>query len=430
MSIQLQSQETKMTLNDCILYAVKHNNKVKNQQATNSIYHQDYLEAIGRLLPNISARTSAGFNFGRGVDEQTNAYIDVNSFSNNYNLNASLLLFDGTANYKKLQIGKISKLKGKNELENERDMLAYDIIELFYNISYNIDMVETMEEQAKESEEALHQIKRQEELGVKALPDVAEAEAKYAEDQYNLTKQRNIYTISIILLKEKMNYPIDSELIILNDEEPKMIAKINKSALDIFDQAVNINPKMKIASNELDIYTKKYKATKGNLLPTLSVDAGMSTNFFRNMDGSAYPSFNEQWRDKQGKFVSFTLSIPIFSGFSRSANVKRAKAQVIIAQNNRDDAKLNLYRDIEQAIADNNGQVDEYFQATKQREASEIAYKVNLRKYEEGLIDPLLLHTSSTRVLKAKSEEYKSKYMYYLKFKLVSYYMGEPFFYN
>lgn len=102
------------------------------------------------------------------------------------------------------------------------------------------------------------------------------------------------------------------------------------------------------------------------------------------MDGSTYIPFNKQLDNKLGEYVSFNLSIPIFSGFSRSANVKRAKSRVYIAQNDREDAYRKLYNDIQQTITDLNGQVAEYHQAVKQREASALAHKVNLRKYEEG----------------------------------------------
>lgn len=425
----LQAQNNKIwTLNECVLYAVSHSPKVKNQNSTNSIYHQDYLEAIGKLLPSINANTSAGFNFGRGVDQETNNYINVNSFSNNYNINASLTLFDGLANYKKVRIGRINKLKGKQELENTKDMLAYETMEAFYNVLYNQDMVRSTELQLEESSKSREQIKRMEELGLKGIPDLAEAEAKVAEDNYNFTKQKNLLTISIIQLKEKMNYPIEDSLEIEKDDNSMIITKVTETTSDIYTKSIGYNPKIRIADSELKAKQQFYQASKGNLMPSLSVGAGVSTNFFRNMDGSDYASFKNQLENKRGEYISFTLSIPLFNGFSRSASVKRAKAQMYIAQNDRDDALRKLYSDIEQTVADANGQVDEYQQAIKQRQSAEVAHQLNIRKYEEGLLDPILLQTSSNRLLKAKAEEYKSKYFYYIKYKMVNYYKGEPLF--
>lgn len=426
---QLKAQEEKIwSLNDCVLYAVKHNTKVNNQQQNNSIYHQDYLEAIGKLLPQVSANTSVGFNFGRGVDSETNTYVDINSFNNNYSLSANLTLFDGLANYTRVRIGRVNKFRGKKELEDAKDMIAYETMEVFYNVLYNKSLVSTTEEQLEESTRNLKQISRMEELGLKGVADVAEAEARKAEDTYNFTKQKNLYAISIIQLKSKMNFPIDEELNIGDDSNENSIAKVLETAFQIYQGAKNYNPKAQVAESNLKYKELSYKASKGNLMPSLSMGAGVSTNFFRYMDGSNYASFKNQLKNKRGEYISFTLSVPIFSGFSRSASVKRAKAQMYIAENEQDDILRKLYSDIEQAVADANGQVDEYQQAVKQRESASIAHQVNVRKYEEGLIDPILLHTSSNRLLKAKAEEYKAKYMYQLKSKLVNYYKGEAFF--
>lgn len=425
---QLYAQNKTWTLHDCILYAVEHSPRIKNENSRNNIYHQDYLEAIGKLLPHISANTSAGFNFGRGVDEETNTYINVNSFSNNYNLSVSMTLFDGLANYRRVKIGKMNKVKGKKELEDAKDMLAYETMETFYNVLYNQDVVKIAEEQLSQSSQNLKQIKKMEEVGLKGLPDVAEADAKFAEDTYNLTKQNNLLTISIIQLKEKMNFPIEEELEVAEDDYSSLIVKVTDTPLDIYHKSVEINPKAQIAKSDLYIENQNYKASKGSLLPTLSVGGGVSTNFFRNIDGSDYASFSSQFKNKRGEYLAFTLSVPLFDGFSRTASVKRAKAQLYIAQNERDDVFRKLYSDIEQAVADANGQVDEYYQAVKQREAAEVAYEVNQRKYEEGLLDPILLYTSANRLQKTKTEEYRSKYLYNLKYKLVNYYKGEPLF--
>lgn len=420
------AQEKQWALNDCILYAVANSPRTNKQKQQNSIYHQDYLEAIGALFPSISANTSAGFNFGRGLDGGTNTYVDINSFNNSYNLSASLTIFDGLANYAKLKIGQVSKIQGKQQLEEARDMVAYDTMEAYLNVLYNRDMVKITEEQTDESLRSVEQLKRMEELGLKGISDVAEAESKLAEDRYNLTRQKNLLTIGIIVLKEKMNFPIDEELNIVNEDYSKMINKVTATPLSIYEGSRLFNPTAQAAESTFKIQKLNYKASKGNLMPRISAGAGMSSNFFRYMDGSDYASFREQIKNKKGEYISFSLSIPIFSGFSRSASVKRAKAQMYMAQTDRDDTLRKLYSDIEQAVADTNGQVDEYEQAVKRKDAAQIAHNVNQRKYEEGMIDPIILQTSSNRLIKAKAEELNAKYKYHLKHKLVNYYMGEP----
>lgn len=426
--LPMTAQEKHWTLNECILYAIEHSPRTNKQVQQNKIYHQNYLEAIGKLLPSITAGSSASFNFGRNIDSKTNTYTDNNTFSNNYDLSASLILFDGLASYTRVNMNKVNKLLGKQQLQQEKDMIAYETMEKYFNVLYNIAMVKIAEEQLEETNKNHKQIKRMEELGIKGFPDVAEIEAKLAEDTYNLTKQRNLLTIAVLLLKEKMNFPIEEELLVSKIDDEILITKIEDTPYNIYNEALAYNPKARVANSQYNSQKLSYRMSKGNLMPTISMRAGVGTNFGRVMDGSDYMDFKEQLKMRRGQYVTFSISIPIFNGFSRTASVQRAKAQMYIAQADRDETHRTLYNEITQALADANGQVDEYNQAIKQNEASKVAHNVNKREYDEGLIDPIILHTSANRFLKTQAEVLNARFKYLLKKKLVNYYKGEPFY--
>lgn len=421
------AQEKKWTLEECMRYAIENSPKKNKQDAQNSIYHQNFLEAVGKLIPSLSANTNASFNFGRGLDSETNTYTDINSFSNNYSLYSSLVLFDGFSNINKMKMQKVNKLMGKQQLQQTKDVIAYETMEAFINVAYYMDMVKLAEQQLEESTANVKQIKRMEELGMKGAADVAELVAKEAADNYNLTRQKNLLVIGIIVLKEKMNFPIEDDIKISNIVSDELITKTQETAVSIFENAKSVNPKAIAAESAFQAQQLAYKSAKGSFSPTLSVEAGISTNFSRYMDGSEYSSFKDQIRDKRGHYIGFSLSIPIFSGFSRSAQVKRSKAQTVIARNERDETLRTLYSEVEQAVADMNGLADEFYQAKKQTDAMTVAHNVNQRKFTEGLINAIELHTSSNRLLQAKVDELNARLKYEIKHRLVDYYKGTPF---
>lgn len=421
------AQEKKWTLEECMRYAIENSPKKNKQDAQNSIYHQNFLEAVGKLIPSLSTNTNASFNFGRGLDSETNTYTDINSFSNNYSLYSSLVLFDGFSNINKMKMQKVNKLMGKQQLQQTKDVIAYETMEAFINVAYYMDMVKLAEQQLEESTANVKQIKRMEELGMKGAADVAELVAKEAADNYNLTRQKNLLVIGIIVLKEKMNFPIEDDIEISNIVSDELITKTQETAVSIFENAKSVNPKAMAAESAFQAQQLAYKSAKGSFSPTLSMEAGISTNFSRYMDGSEYSSFKDQIRDKRGHYIGFSLSIPIFSGFSRSAQVKRSKAQTVIARNERDETLRTLYSEVEQAVADMNGLADEFYQAKKQTDAMTVAHNVNQRKFTEGLINAIELHTSSNRLLQAKVNELNARLKYEIKHRLVDYYKGTPF---
>lgn len=423
----VQAQEKQWTLDDCIRYAVENSPKVNKKNAQNTIYQQDYMSAIGRLLPSLSVNTNAYFNFGRGIDYDTNTYIDINSFSNAYSIYSSLTLFDGLSNIYRVRMQKANKLSGKQQLEQEREMVAYDTMESFFNVLYYKRMVQLAQEQAEESTNNMKQVRRMEELGMKAKPDVAEMAAKEAADIYNLTRQKNLLTIGIILLKERMNFPIEDELDITDEQSDVLIVKSGETVPAIYETARVVNPKALSAESALKVQQMNKRVAMGGFSPVISMDAGISSGFARYLNGSDYEPFWDQLKNKRGSYVGFTLSVPLFTGFSKTTNYKRSKAQVIIAESELQETLRTLYSEIEQSVADMNGQADAYQQAVKQREAMEAAHEANQRKYEEGLISPLELHTSANRVVEAKAEELNAELQYRLKERLVRYYNGESF---
>ena len=185
-----KAQEKQWTLDACIQYAVENSPRVNKLRAQNSIYQQENLGAIGNLIPSLNVGTNAYFNFGRGIDYDTNTYIDINALSNAYSVYSNLTLFDGLSNIYRIKMQKANKLAGKQQLEQEREMVAYDTMESFFNVLYYKRMVQLAQEQAEESANNMKQANRMEELGMKAKPDVAEMAAKEAADIYNLTRQK------------------------------------------------------------------------------------------------------------------------------------------------------------------------------------------------------------------------------------------------
>lgn len=422
-----KAQEKQWLLDDCIRYAVENSPRVNKQEAQNSIYQQDYMSAIGRLLPSLNAGTSAYYNFGRAVDSETNTYTDINSFSNSYSIYSNLTIFDGFSNIFRVKMQKANKLAGQHQLENEREMVAYETMEAFFNVLYYKRMVQLAQEQAEESANNMKQARRMEELGMKAKPDVAEMAAKEAADIYNLTRQKNMLTIGIILLKEKMNFPIDEDLDITDDQPDELIIKSDDTPSNIFDTAKEINPKALSSASSLRVQEMNLRSAMGSFSPVISMEAGLTTGFAKYLDGSEYASFRDQLKNKRGTYVGFTLSVPLFNGFNKTTNYKRSKAQVVIAKSDFQETLRSLYSEIEQAVADMNGQADAYQQAVKQREAMETAHEANQRKYDEGLISPLELHTSANRVVQAKADELNAELQYRLKARLVRFYKGESF---
>jgi outer membrane protein len=409
-----------------MLHAVENSPETGVQAARTGIARQNYREAIGALLPSLRASASADFSFGRGLDPNTNTYTDKASFGNSYGAGTELTIFGGLRKINNLRMQRVNLATGRHQLDQRRDEVAYATMEAFFNVLYYKKMAVLAAAQLEEAALNLRQTERMEELGVKGFPDVAEMRAQEAAAAYTLTDWQNRLAIGVILLKERMNLPLDEELDIAPFDLEQQVAKTPETTAELYAGALDRMPKALAAQGTARAAELALQVARGTRYPTLSMNAGYNTGFSRSLSNAAYESFSEQFRNKRGYWVGATLSIPIFNGFSTEASIRRSRYNRTIALTERDAALRALYTEIEQAVADMNGSADQHAQAVRRREAASVACDANRRRYEEGLVSALELHTAINRLTEARAAELQSRLTWTLKKRMVEYYGGTP----
>ena len=166
------------------------------------------MNAIGSFLPGISGGSSLQYSWGRSVDPETNTYNNISTFNNSYSLEASLTIFNGGNLVNQLRRSKAAELMGKAALQVEQDNTAIETFQAYIDALYYYGSVKLAREKVAESDSLLRKTRRQEELGLKGMADVAQIEAQYATDDYTLTNQINLYEAAMLALKQQMNYQI------------------------------------------------------------------------------------------------------------------------------------------------------------------------------------------------------------------------------
>ena len=423
-TLLLHAQEKVWKVDECMRYAVEHSTRRAKQEAQNEIYKQNRIEALGGLLPSVNANDDGTMYYGRVLDKDTYKYVNNTTLYNQYGLSSSVLLFDGLAQFSRVKVEKLNRLKGLQQLQDTKDMLAYETMEIYFNVQYYQGTVNLAMQQLDQSTANLRQVKRMEELGMKSAPDVSELQAKEAEDRYLLTKQKNLLVQELIRLKEKMNFPPSDDFKTAGYDTVLPVDSLHEKAFEIYQKALTFSPKVLAVNKSVESTKTMVSMAKGNFYPKVWLNGGLNSYFSRTMDGKAYTPFQEQISTNENYYVGLSLSVPLFNGFSRPAELKRSKQRLIIAQNEREETLREVYSDIEKTVADVNGLGDEYIHAGKRTESMKIAHQVNQRKYTEGLISALELTTSSNRLLNAQIEELYTNLKYQLKLKLLNYYKG------
>jgi len=419
------SLQTKLwTLDDCMSYAVENSHRVHQQQYTYKNYQEDLHASVGAFFPSLSAGTGAQYSYGRSIDPETNTYKNTTTFSNAYQLTLSVPVFDGGQIFNQWRQAKINRNMGKNDLQKAKDDLAIETMRAFTDVVYYRRMTELMRDKLAESNRTLYKISRQEELGLKGKADVAQIEAQVATDDYNLTHQQNLYNTAMMTLKQKMNFPTTETLSV-----DTMIANLglpeNSSVEDVYSHAADTNPTALQATFKYESSRMDYQIAKSRLFPRISFNAGVSTDYFDNLKAeTSGQSFSSQFKNNRGEYLYMSLSFPLFDNLTRITTLRKARNSMRIASENQQEVMRQLHTDIEQSLLDYAGYAKELVQMEKKVVADELAYKVTLRKFEEGLMSPLDLQTSSNTLLESRANLVQKKLLYLLSDRLVEYYKG------
>lgn len=417
------------TLDRCIDYAVAHSASVRKMEFNHDTRRAEYLQAIGDFLPGVSASSSVQWNWGRNIDPETNTYNTVTTFNNGYGAYASFTLFDGLQTLNRFKQARESKKYSANSVQNARDDKAIEVMMAYVEAAYCRGAIDVAKDKLAESTRALEKATTQYDLGMLSLPDLAQRRAQQANDEYVLVQRRNAFQMACLKLWDAMNLAPDMRS---EDEWTQDFAGLPMPEMQIDDPeqifgfALGHNPKSVMADLNVNMARYAYRTAKGAYLPTISVQGGVSTNYFRALDGDYQaPGFRAQFRNNLGKYVGASISIPIFDGFGRRTSARRARNNYNVAQIERDEARLKLYNDITAAVNDRDGYLKEVISLEKKVEADSLAYALAKRKFDEGMLSMVDLLTTANTYYQSRIDLLQRRLLYYLKYRLVAYYKGE-----
>ena len=411
-----------MSLHDCMEYAVSNSTKMRIQQAATGDAQIDRRDAALKLFtPNINASTYAYYNFGRNIDPQTNTYFNTTSFHNSYSVNAGYDLFNGFEAVNNLKISKTGMLIAESQEKQVEADVCLAVMEAYYNVVYYKRLCDVYEEQVANAEASLKKASRQEELGQKGHADVVQMEADLADRQYDYINTCNMYRDQLMVLADLMFWPVDQELVI-DTSVPSLVIS-SEAEKSVVDFALDHNPAVQIASWRQLNAKRELNTARWQVLPTVSLYGGWSTNYFTYLGSEPNPFF-DMFKNNGGEYVEVSVSIPIWNRLSKQSAISRKRHAFEKATAEYDQKRRDVESEVRRAVQDRDGAMTAYLQAQHKAEVQEEAYTLHLKKMEQGLISPLEFQTASNNYLKAQADEMNSLFKYLIKQAVVKYYNG------
>jgi outer membrane protein len=376
------------SIQQCIDYSHQHNVQVKNALIDLELQQQTNKSITSGALPAISAtgsttdffKTPVTFVPAEFFGGAPGTYMAV-SFQPKYSSSASLTLtqtvFDGQV-FVGLQARKASIDYYQKAVDITREGISANIYKIYYQLVVSRTQIEQIDANISRAEKLLHDSRAMYENGFQEKLDIDKATVQLT----NLQTQKLTLLSSIangyLGLKFLMGMPVGDSL-----ELTDKFTEVDLKSGVLDDTAYRYEERNDYQGLEISRKLGEYniKRYKYSYLPVVSVNAA----YQKNALGSTYDFFSSAGKWYTSSYAGLSINIPIFSGFSKDANLKKAKLQLQQTQNQMDNLKISIDNDVAQARNKFRADISTVTSQKQNMELAESVYNQTKKKYESGL---------------------------------------------
>ena len=398
-----------LTLDEAIDLAKKDNLELKSQEYSYKAAKSEKLKSLGGFLPKASVSARSGSRRTRiGDNPRINSDIDSKTFS------ASQNLFDGFGSTFKLKEANNILKREKAAKDSKSQQITLGVVRTYLDGLRYKKLLEIGEENLESQKNLLSYIKRR--FGAKdaTRAEIAKAKADFIRAKNDCESNRNSLNFAKENLARYLQIDISQidslEEVELGDMstenmdlEADLIASENKSQDEIQGEAQNLeemfidavqnNPEVRIAKYEHGASVYRSKASKSALAPQVNLNFEIS-----EQENSLYLG-NQKERDKS---IYLNVTVPIFTSGLNYFNIS-STSNARKSERYRYEA---MKRQIRNSVIEYHTQqknLEANYRSAKELEKANEVYMLTLKKEER------LGTRSIIELLEVKQDLYRSK---------------------
>jgi len=420
-NLSAQEKPAQWDLTNCIDYALKNNIQVQKSKISLLQNNVSTKQAKAQLLPNLYGTINQNFSnspflVGGGSSS---------SYSGDYGISSSLLLFDGGKTEKNIRQQKLLEQVGQFNVQYSQKTIQFSILQSYLQILYaaesvNIDSA-TVEVSKFQFERGGNLLK----AGSISKVDLAKLESQYSSDKYLLVVAKNALETQKLNLKQLLELTVSDQLNIvlptLNDID---ILKPLPILQTIYENSRNVMPQLKSSKLNIQVAALETEKAKAGYLPKVNLTASIGTNHNTALPGNL--NFGQQLQNGFNDGIGLSVSIPIFTNRSNKSAVEMDRLSEKTSQLNLQDAEKSLLTSIESSYQDALSAQSQYVSANEKVKALQTSYDLIEQQFNLGLKNTLELLTEKNNLLSAKQSLIQAKYLSIMNVQMLNLYQDIP----
>jgi outer membrane protein TolC len=401
------------SVKEAVEYASKNNVNVKNALLEVQMQQQTNREVTGSAYPQISASGSLVYNFKLPVSLVPAEFFggapgtfEELAFGVKWGATGGVslnqILFDGQV-FSGLKARKNLFDFQKKNVEVTEEMIRANIYKVYYQLVVSKTQMELINANIERAAKLQRDTRLMYQNGFAEKLDVDKATVQLANLQTTKENTQTKIDNGYLGLKYLIGVPSADSVILtsnLREEDLKQTVPLD-SGYRYEDRPDYQGLQVSKQLSDFDI--KRYKAL---YFPTLSLNGAFQKNAYNN----TYDFFSKSGNWYSTSYAGLSLKVPIFSGFSKNANLKKARLQASQLDNQIEDLKLNIEYEVRQSR-------NNFYTAIRtmdnQRENTALAesvYDQTKKKFESGLASNTDLTNAQTDLIEAQTNYVNALY--------------------
>ncbi len=417
-----ESDSKKWTLQECIEYALDNNINIAQSLINVESSEIDKLDAIGAFIPTLTASGSISTNTGSNIDAFQN-FINTTFVSANGGLSSQLTIFDGLANFKRLQRAKLNKYLSEYQLEQSENTTVLAVAQNYLQILLNKETLRTLEEQNRITQLSIDNTQELVDAGSVPRGDLLQIQATFADEQRQIVAAANAVEIAKINLAQILNFSdFDSFDIVTPNLDLPNNSILDNSVEEIAQNAIETQPSVKVADQNIEIAQKDLEIERARRFPRLTGFFNYSTRY---QDNDRFDrDFVEQIYLNDGYNFGLQINIPIVNNLNISNSIQRRKLSIENSKLDKENAIQTLENNVYQSYNNATAALATYEAALRTVEAQELAFQYAQDRYDVGMMNSFDYNQAQNQLLNSRINASRAKYDYILGIKVLEIYYG------
>ena len=325
------------SLKDAVKLAFKNNLNIQIQERETQAKRAGIMQAKSAILPQLNV--GAGYTYNDKV-LQENIFTGYKN-DNLLTATATQVIYDGGANIANIKQSELNLEVQEAILIATKIDVEFETKRLYFGLLLAYETQRITQELFDQAKAHYDDVKNKFEQGTASKFDLLQSKVQVSKIIPELVKANNAVELIKADLKKLLKLKMDDNLevkdslsfspIELNEPEFLKIAYLNQ-------------PQMRIRALGIDINKWAIQVARASNRP--QVNAALDYSYRSNNLNNIINGAHRNWG------AGFTVSIPVFDGFSSKAKVDAAKARYEEARMQKDDTREQIAVDMRQAILD------------------------------------------------------------------------------